>query len=83
MCAACYTYYRTMGRLDRFPPLRSDVSPQARYEDWVRSGLTPTEYARQEGILATSLSRALRKERERRDRLGLPWLTGWRKVING
>jgi hypothetical protein len=80
LCNACYKRHSYASTLNRFPPIRQDVSPQARYNDWVASGLTPNDYAKLIGILNTSLVRALRIERERRERLGLPWLTGWRKV---
>lgn len=81
LCSACYRHHATVVRnLDQFPPLRAHVSPRARYEAWVASGLTPRQYARDIGILETSLCRALRQERERRERLGLAWLTGWRKL---
>lgn len=80
LCNACYKRHSGTVNMERFPGVRESVSPRARYEDWVASGLTPNEYARLVGILNTSLVRALRVERERRDRLGLPWLTGWRKV---
>ncbi len=83
LCNACYKRHSGTITLQKFPPLRDDVSPRARYDAWVASGLGPNDYARQVGILNTSLVRALRVERERRARLGLPWLTGWRKVRGG
>lgn len=83
LCNACYKRHSAALSLAQFPPAREHVSPRARYDGWVQSGLTPREYAKQIGILETSLSRALRVERERRERLGLPWLTGWRKVRGG
>lgn len=83
LCNACYHRHTAAFTLHQFPPLRDKVSPRARYNDWVESGLTPREYARQLGIWETSLSRALRIERQRRERLGLTWLTGWRKVRGG
>jgi hypothetical protein len=83
LCNACYKHHLNANTHAQFPIVRENVSPRARYEGWVASGLTVNEYARQLGIWNTSLARALRVERERLDRLGLPWLTGWRKVING
>lgn len=83
LCNACYKRHCTAGTLPRYPCVRELVSPRARYEAWAASGLSPREYAREVGILETSLVRSLRVERERRDRLGLPWLTGWRKVRGG
>lgn len=80
LCSACYKHHSAAFTLEQFTPLRVKVSPRARYEGWVASGLGPGEYARQLGIWDTSLSRALRAERERRDRLGLQWLDGWRRV---
>jgi hypothetical protein len=80
LCNACYKRHNSAFTLGKFPPLRVNVSPQARYNAWVESGLTPSEYACHVGIPATSLVRTLRVERERRERLGLPWLTGWRKL---
>lgn len=80
LCSLCYKRHDAAGTLRKFPPVREHVTPRARYEAWVESGLSPGEYARELGIWGTSLSRALRIERERRDRLGLPWLDGWRKV---
>lgn len=82
ICNACYKRHSAAFTLGKYPPVRTWVSPRARYNGWVASGLTPTEYAKSIGILNTSLSRALRIERQRRERLGLPWLTGWRKVQN-
>jgi hypothetical protein len=83
LCVACYKHHVMACSIERFPPLRNGVSPRARYDGWVASGLTPREYARSLGIWETSLSRSLRIERERRERLGLTWLTGWRKVRGG
>lgn len=83
LCTACHQRHTAAFTLHRFPLLQERVSPRERYEAWVASGLRPRDYARQVGILETSLARSLRIERERRDRLGLPWLTGWRKVRGG
>lgn len=83
LCNSCYKHHAAAFSLDKFPPLRDKVSPRARYNDWVESGLGPREYARQLGIWETSLVRSLRIERQRRERLGMTWLTGWRKVRGG
>lgn len=83
LCNACYKHHHAAFTLKQFAPLRESVSPRARYDAWVASGLRPSEFARQVGILETSLVRSLRQERERRERLGLSWLTGWRKVRGG
>jgi hypothetical protein len=80
LCNACYHRYYFRMALDQFPLVRQNVSSRTRYEGWVASGLSPKEYAREIGILETSLSRALRIERARRDRLGMTWLTGYRRV---
>lgn len=83
LCTACYKHHQSAFTLARFPSTREEMSPRARYDAWVASGLMPNEYAHQIGIWNTSLVRALRAERERRERLGLPWLTGWRKARGG
>jgi hypothetical protein len=80
LCGACYKHHTAAFTLEQFTPLRDHVTPRARYEGWVASGLSPREYARELGIWDTSLSRALRIERERRERLGMEWLDGWRRV---
>lgn len=82
LCNTCYKRHSSNFSLEQFPLVRMTVSARARYEGWVESGLTPNEYAKQQGIWATSLARSLRQERERRQRIGLPWLTGWRKVCS-
>lgn len=83
LCSTCYKKHHVAGTLEQFPLARVTASPREHYDGWVVSELSPREYARQLGIWETSLVRALRIERERRDRLGLPWLTGWRKVRGG
>lgn len=83
LCVACYKHHAAAYTIEQFPLLRNGASPRARYEGWVASGLTPREYARVLGIWETSLARSLRIERARRERLGLTWLTGWRKVRGG
>ena len=80
LCNACYKHFQARGQLERFPLARRVTSARQRYDDWAASGMRVTDYAAYVGILTSSLSRALRVERERRKRHGMPYFDGYRRL---
>lgn len=67
-------------QVQRFPLTRRVVPTRQRYNDWVASGMRVSEYAAHIDMPLTSLSRALRVERDRLKRHGMPYVDGYRRL---
>lgn len=80
LCGPCYQHYHAKMQLSQFPRTCEYVSRRQRYEDWVASGMRVKDYAAYVGIPTSSLSRALRTERERLRRRGIPYVDGYRRL---
>jgi hypothetical protein len=80
LCNACYKHYYNKMQINQFPLTQARVSRRQRYEDWVASGMRVKDYAAHVGIPTSSLSRALRSERERLKRHGASYIDGYRRV---